>query len=133
MDNNNKKNNVMRRETNSYKDYDFDLEDFRKENQKLEKDVSYENYVKPVDTSVSAMVSRGIVADNSQLVYGEDLPPLSKMSLMELHKMKQIYSDKVQGLEADIKYQEEQYKKLQELKAQELKAQEVKDVEPKNE
>nr|DAU29220.1 MAG TPA: hypothetical protein [Microviridae sp.] len=128
MDNNNKKNNVMRRETNSYKDYDFDLEEFQKENQKLDKDIKYENYVKPVDTSVSAMVSRGIVADNSQLVYGEDIPPLSKMSLMELHKMKQMYSDKVQGLEADIKYQEENYKRLQELKAQELK-----DVEPKTE
>ena len=128
MDNNNKKNNVMRRETNSYKDYDFDLEEFQKENQKLDKDIKYENYVKPVDTSVSAMVSRGIVADNSHLVYGEDIPPLSKMSLMELHKMKQMYSDKVQGLEADIKYQEENYKRLQELKAQELK-----DVEPKTE
>lgn len=128
MDNNNKKNNVMRRETNSYKDYDFDLEEYQKENQKLDKDIKQENYVKPVDTSVSAMVSRGIVADNSQLVYGEDIPPLSKMSLMELHKMKQLYSDKVQGLEADIKYQEENYKRLQELKAQELK-----DVEPKTE
>lgn len=131
MDNNNKKNNVMRRETNSYKDYDFDLEEYQKENQKLDKDIKQEIYVKPVDTSVSAMVSRGIVADNSQLVYGEDIPPLSKMSLMELHKMKQLYSDKVQGLEADIKYQEENYKRLQELKAQELKAQELKDVEPK--
>ena len=128
MDNNNKKNNVMRRETNSYKDYDFDLEEYQKENQKLDKDIKRETYVKPVDTSVSAMVSRGIVADNSQLVYGEDIPPLSKMSLMELHKMKQLYSDKVQGLEADIKYQEENYKRLQELKAQELK-----DVEPKTE
>lgn len=128
MDNNNKKNNAMRRETNSYKDYDFDLEEFQKENQKLDKNIKQETYVKPVDTSVSAMVSRGIVADNSQLVYGEDIPPLSKMSLMELHKMKQLYSDKVQGLEADIKYQEENYKRLQELKAQELK-----DVEPKNE
>ena len=128
MDNNNKKNNVMRRETNSYKDYDFDLEEYQKENQKLDKDIKQENYVKPVDTSVSAMVSRGIVADNSQLVYGEDIPPLSKMSLMELHKMKQLYSDKVQGLEADIKYQEENYKRLQELKVQELK-----DVEPKTE
>ena len=126
----------MRREINSYKDYDFDLEEYQKENQKLDKDIKQENYVKPVDTSVSAMVSRGIVADNSQLVYGEDIPPLSKMSLMELHKMKQLYSDKVQGLEADIKYQEENYKRLQELKAQELKAQELKaqelkDVEPK--
>lgn len=128
MDNNNKKNNVMRRETNSYKDYDFDLEEYQKENQKLDKDIKQETYVKPVDTSVSAMVSRGIVADNSQLVYGEDIPPMSKMSLMELHKMKQLYSDKVQGLEADIKYQEENYKRLQELKAQELK-----DVEPKTE
>ncbi|WMC01563.1 hypothetical protein [Microvirus D_HF34_23] len=128
MDNNNKKNNVMRRETNSYKDYEFDLEEYQKENQKLDKDIKQENYVKSVDTSVSAMVSRGIVADNSQLVYGEDVPPLSKMSLMELHKMKQLYSDKVQGLEADIKYQEENYKRLQELKAQELK-----DVEPKTE
>ena len=126
MDNNNKKNNVMRRETNSYKDYDFDLEEYQKENQKLDKDIKQENYVKPVDTSVSAMVSRGIVADNSQLVYGEDIPPMSKMSLMELHKMKQLYSDKVQGLEADIKFQEENYEKLQELKAQELKAQELK-------
>lgn len=116
----------MRRETNSYKDYDFDLEEYQKENQKLDKDIKQENYVKPVDTSVSAMVSRGIVADNSQLVYGEDIPPLSKMSLMELHKMKQLYSDKVQGLESDIKYQEENYKRLQELKAKELK-----DVEPK--
>lgn len=123
----------MRRETNSYKDYDFDLEEYQKENQKLDKDIKQENYVKPVDTSVSAMVSRGIVADNSQLVYGEDIPPMSKMSLMELHKMKQLYSDKVQGLEADIKYQEENYKRLQELKAQELKAQELKDVEPKTE
>ena len=121
----------MRRETNSYKDYDFDLEEYQKENQKLDKDIKQENYVKPVDTSVSAMVSRGIVADNSQLVYGEDIPPLSKMSLMELHKMKQLYSDKVQGLEADMKYHEENYKRLQELKAQELKAQELKDVEPK--
>lgn len=121
----------MRRETNSYKDYDFDLEEYQKENQKLDKDIKQENYVKPVDTSVSAMVSRGIVADNSKLVYGEDIPPLSKMSLMELHKMKQLYSDKVQGLEADIKYQEENYKRLQELKAQELEAQELKDVEPK--
>lgn len=118
----------MRRETNSYKDYDFDLEEYQKENQKLDKDIKQENYVKPVDTSVSAMVSRGIVADNSKLVYGEDIPPLSKMSLMELHKMKQLYSDKVQGLEADIKYQEENYKRLQELKAQELE-----DVKPKTE
>lgn len=123
----------MRRETNSYKDYDFDLEEYNKENQKLNKDVKQENYVKPVDTSVSAMVSRGIVADNSQLVYGEDIPPMSKMSLMELHKMKQAYADKVQLLESDIKYQEENYKRLQELKAQELKAQELKDVEPKTE
>ena len=128
----------MRRETNSYKDYDFDLEEFQKENQKLDKDIKQENYVKPVDTSVSAMVSRGIVADNSQLVYGEDIPPLSKMSLMELHKMKQLYSDKVQGLEADMKYHEENYKRIQELKAQELKAQELKaqeleDVKPKTE
>ncbi len=128
----------MRRETNSYKDYDFDLEEYQKENQKLDKDIEQENYVKPVDTSVSAMVSRGIVADNSQLVYGEDIPPMSKMSLMELHKMKQVYADKVQGLEADIKYHEENYKRLQELKAQELKAQELKaqelkDVEPKSE
>ena len=126
----------MRRETNSYKDYDFDLEEYQKENQKLDKDIKQENYVKPVDTSVSAMVSRGIVADNSQLVYGEDIPPMSKMSLMELHKMKQVYADKVQGLEADMKYHEENYKRLQELKAQELKAQELKaqelkDVEPK--
>ena len=116
----------MRRETNSYKDYDFDLEEYQKENQKLDKDIKQENYVKPVDTSVSEMVSRGIVADNSQLVYGEDIPPMSKMSLMELHKMKQVYADKVQGLEADMKYHEENYKRLQELKAQELK-----DVEPK--
>ena len=128
----------MRRETNSYKDYDFDLEEYQKENQKLDKDIKQENYVKPVDTSVSAMVSRGIVADNSQLVYGEDIPPMSKMSLMELHKMKQVYADKVQGLEADMKYHEENYKRLQELKAQELKAQELKaqelkDVEPKTE
>ena len=123
----------MRRETNSYKDYDFDLEEYQKENQKLDKDIKQETYVKPVDTSVSAMVSRGIVADNSQLVYGEDIPPMSKMSLMELHKMKQLYSDKVQGLEADMKYHEENYKRLQELKAQELKAQELKDVEPKTE
>ena len=118
MDNNNKKNNVMRRETNSYKDYDFDLEEYQKENQKLDKDIKQEKYVKPVDTSVSAMVSRGIVADNSQLVYGEDIPPMSKMSLMELHKMKQVYADKVQGLEADIKYQEENYKRIKELEAQ---------------
>ena len=126
MDNNNKKNNVMRRETNSYKDYDFDLEEYQKENQKLNEDVKYENYVKPVDTSVSAMVSRGIVADNSQLVYGEDIPPMSKMSLMELHKMKQVYADKVQGLEADIKYQEENYKRIKELEAKNS-------VEPKTE
>ena len=123
----------MRRETNSYKDYEFDLEEYQKENQKLDKDIKKENYVKSVDTSVSSMVSRGIVADNSQLVYGEDVPPLSKMSLMELHNMKQVYADKVQGLEADIKYHEENYKRLQELKAQELKAQELKDVEPKTE
>ena len=128
----------MRRETNSYKDYEFDLEEYQKEKQKLDKDIKQENYVKPVDTSVSAMVSRGIVADNSQLVYGEDIPPMSKMSLMELHKMKQVYADKVQGLEADMKYHEENYKRLQELKAQELKAQELKaqelkDVEPKTE
>ena len=126
MDNNNKKNNVMRRETNSYKDYDFDLEEYQKENQKLNEDVKYENYVKPVDTSVSAMVSRGIVADNSQLVYGEDIPPMSKMSLMELHKMKQVYADNVQGLEADIKYQEENYKRIKELEAKNS-------VEPKTE
>lgn len=118
----------MRRETNSYKDYDFDLEEYQKENQELDKNIKKEVYVKSVDTSVSAMVNRGIVADNSQLVYGEDIPPMSKMSLMELHKMKQVYADKVQGLEADIKYKEEQYKKLQELKAQELK-----EVEPKTE
>ena len=116
----------MRRETNSYKDYDFDLEEYQKENQKLDKDIKQENYVKPVDTSVSAMVSRGIVADNSQLVYGEDIPPMSKMSLMELHKMKQAYADKVQGLEADIKYQEENYKRIKELEAKNS-------VEPKTE
>ena len=103
----------MRRKTNSFKDYEFDIEKYQEEQENVMKDIDIEQpvYVKPVDTSVSAMVARGIVADNSQLVYGEDIPPMSKMSLMELHKMKQVYADKVQGLEADIKYQEEQYKK----------------------
>ena len=101
----------MRRKTNSFKDYEFDIEKYQEEQEELIKDFEQPVYVKPVDTSVSAMVSRGVLADNSQLVYGEDIPPMSKMSLMELHKMKQVYADKVQGLEADIKYQEEQYKK----------------------
>lgn len=101
----------MKRDNSSFKNDDFDLEKYQKEQEELLKDVEQPVYVKSVDTSVSAMVARGALADNSQLVYGEDIPPMSKMSLMELHKIKKLYADKVQGLEADIKYQEEQYKK----------------------
>ena len=115
----------MRRETNSYKDYDFDLEKYRKEQRELFKDNDNEVYVKPVDTSVSSLVQRGVVADNSKLVYGEDLPPMSKLSLMELHKMKQSMADNIQYLEADL---ENKKKMMEQLQAVEP----VEPVEPKD-
>lgn len=103
----------MRREENSFKDYDFDLEKYQKEQRELFKNSENEVYVKSVDTSVSALVQRGVVADNSKLVYGEDLPPMSKFSLMELHKMKQSMADNIQYLEADLEKQKEMMKQLE--------------------
>lgn len=103
----------MRREENSFKDYDFDFEKYLKEQRELFKNSENEVYVKPVDTSVSALVQRGVVADNSKLVYGEDLPPMSKLSLMELHKMKQSMADNIQYLEADLEKQKEMMKQLE--------------------
>jgi hypothetical protein len=113
MDNNNKKNNTMRRESNSFKDYDFDLKKYQEEQRELLKPKEDEVYVKPVDTSVSALVQRGVVADNSKLVYGEDLPPMSKMSLMELHKMKQSMADNIQYLEADLESKKKMMEQLE--------------------
>ena len=115
----------MRREENSFKDYDFDLEKYQKEQRELLKPQEEEVYVKPVDTSVSALVQRGVVADNSKLVYGEDLPPMSKLSLMELHKMKQSMADNIQYLEADL---ENKKKMMEQLQAVEP----VEPVEPKD-
>lgn len=115
----------MRRETNSYKDYDFDLEKYQKEQRELLKDNDNEVYVKPVDTSVSSLVQRGVVADNSKLVYGEDLPPMSKMSLMELHKMKQSMADNIQYLEADLEKRRDMMKQLEAVEP-------VEPVEPKD-
>ena len=115
----------MRREENSFKDYDFDLKKYQEEQRELLKDNDNEVYVKPVDTSVSSLVQRGVVADNSKLVYGEDLPPMSKMSLMELHKMKQSMADNIQYLEADL---ENKKKMMEQLQAVEP----VEPVEPKD-
>ena len=119
----------MRRESNSFKDYDFDLKKYQEEQIELLKPQESEVYVKPVDTSVSALVQRGVVADNSKLVYGEDLPPMSKMSLMELHKMKQSMADNIQYLEADLEKQKELMKKLETVETVEV----VENVEPKEE
>lgn len=113
----------MRRESNSFKDYDFDLEKYQKEQEKLI-NVNAPVYVKPVDTSVSSMVNRGIVPDNNGLVYGEDIPPMSKMSLMEIHKMKQSMSANIQYLEADLERQKEMMKQLEDVEP-------VEPVEPK--
>ena len=103
----------MRREENSFKDYDFDLKKYQEEQRELLQPKEKEVYVKPVDTSVSALVQRGVVSDNSKLVYGEDLPPMSKMSLMELHKMKQSMADNIQYLEADLEKQKEMMKQIE--------------------
>ena len=103
----------MRRESNSFKDYDFDLKKYQEEQRELLKPKEDEVYVKPVDTSVSALVQRGVVADNSKLVYGEDLPPMSKMSLMELHKMKQSMADNIQYLEADLESKKKMMEQLE--------------------
>lgn len=118
----------MRRETNSYKDYDFDLKKYQEEQRELLKPKEDEVYVKPVDTSVSALVQRGVVADNSKLVYGEDLPPMSKLSLMELHKMKQSMADNIQYLESDLERQKEMMKQLEVVEKVENE-----NVEPKEE
>lgn len=114
----------MKRESNSFKDYDFDLAKSQEEQVKNMPEVPV--YVKPVDTSVSNMVNRGIVPDNSGLVYGEDIPPLSKMSLMEIHKMKQSMSANIEYLEADLEKQREMMKQLEAVEA-------VENVEPKEE
>lgn len=114
----------MRRESNSFKDYDFDLKKYKEEQRELFKPQEDEVYVKPVDTSVSALVQRGVVADNSKLVYGEDLPPMSKMSLMELHKMKQSMSANIEYLEADLQRQKDIMKQLEAVEP-------VEPVEPK--
>lgn len=103
----------MKRESNSFKDYDFDLKKYQEEQRELLKDNDNEVYVKPVDTSVSSLVQRGVVADNSKLVYGEDLPPMSKLSLMELHKMKQSMADNIQYLESDLERKKEMMKQLE--------------------
>jgi hypothetical protein len=116
----------MRREENSFKDYDFDLKKYQEEQRELLQPKEKEVYVKPVDTSVSALVQRGVVSDNSKLVYGEDLPPMSKMSLMELHKMKQSMADNIQYLEADL---ESKKKMMEQLEVVEN----VENVEPKEE
>lgn len=122
----------MRREENSFKDYDFDLKKYLKkyqeEQRELLKPQEDEVYVKPVDTSVSALVQRGVVADNSKLVYGEDLPPMSKLSLMELHKMKQSMADNIQYLEADL---ENKKKMMEQLEV--VEKVENENVEPKEE
>ena len=103
----------MKRESNSFKDYDFDLKKYQEEQRELFKNSESEVYVKPVDTSVSSLVQRGVVADNSKLVYGEDLPPMSKMSLMELHKMKQSMADNIQYLEADLESKKKMMEQLE--------------------
>ena len=118
----------MRRQENSFKDYDFDLKKYQEEQRELFKNSESEVYVKSVDTSVSALVQRGVVADNSKLVYGEDLPPMSKMSLMELHKMKQSMADNIQYLEADLEKQKEMMKQLEVVEKVENE-----NVEPKEE
>ena len=118
----------MKRESNSFKDYDFDLKKYQEEQRELLKPKEDEVYVKPVDTSVSALVQRGVVADNSKLVYGEDLPPMSKMSLMELHKMKQSMADNIQYLEADL---ENKKKMMEQLEV--VEKVENENVEPKEE
>ena len=118
----------MRREENSFKDYDFDLKKYQEEQRELLKPKEDEVYVKPVDTSVSALVQRGVVADNSKLVYGEDLPPMSKMSLMELHRMKQSMADNIQYLEADL---ENKKKMMEQLEV--VEKVENENVEPKEE
>ena len=127
MDNNNKKKENMKRESNSFKDYDFDLAKYQEEQKELLKTSESEVYVKSVDTSVSSLVQRGVVADNSKLVYGEDLPPMSKMSLMELHKMKQSMADNIQYLEADLEKQKEMMKQLEAVE----NVENVENVEPK--
>uniref|UniRef100_A0AAU8B8J9 Uncharacterized protein n=1 Tax=Dulem virus 208 TaxID=3145685 RepID=A0AAU8B8J9_9VIRU len=109
----------MKREVNSYKDYDFDLEKYAEEQKKLASLSGIEDeevYVKPVDTSVSGMVARGIVADNSQLVYGEDLPPLAGASLMDLHKMKKDIAGRISFMESDLKSQKENLKNQEQEK-----------------
>ena len=118
----------MRREENSFKDYDFDLKKYQEEQRELLKPQEDEVYVKPVDTSVSALVQRGVVADNSKLVYGEDLPPMSKLSLMELHKMKQSMADNIQYLEADLENKKKMMEKLEVVEKVENE-----NVEPKEE
>ncbi len=117
----------MKRESNSFKDYDFDLAKYQEEQKELLKTSESEVYVKSVDTSVSSLVQRGVVADNSKLVYGEDLPPMSKMSLMELHKMKQSMADNIQYLEADLEKQKEMMKQLEAVE----NVENVENVEPK--
>lgn len=117
----------MKRESNSFKDYDFDLKKYQEEQRELFKNSESEVYVKPVDTSVSSLVQRGVVADNSKLVYGEDLPPMSKMSLMELHKMKQSMADNIQYLEADLEKQKEMMKQIEAVE----NVENVENVEPK--
>ena len=109
----------MRREDNSsFRNYDFDVEKFQEDNKIEVKEV----YVKPVDTSVAGLISRGAVAD-ADLNYSEDLPPMDKMDLMEFHKMKQGNKDNVARLE----HMEKLERELEEMKKRELEN----NIEPK--
>ena len=57
------------------------------------------NYVKPVDTKVSSLVDRGVIPNNESLFYGEDVPPMSNLSIMELKKMVDSQKQSVEQLQ----------------------------------
>lgn len=104
----------MKREQNSFKDYEFNLDEYNTELQSQTDEELDEVYVKPVDTSISSLVARGVVPDNNTLFYDETAPPLANMSLMELTKLKQDYKNRIGEMESNLKYQDELFKKQNE-------------------
>lgn len=57
------------------------------------------NYVLPVDTKVSSLVARGVIPNNENLFYGEDVPPMSNLSIMDLKKMVDSQKQSVEQLQ----------------------------------
>lgn len=110
----------MRRTNNSsFRNYDFNLEKYQEENKVEETEV----YVKPVDTTVAGLLSRGVVP--SELDYSTDVPAMDNMNLMDFHRLKKENAGNVEHLE----YLEKREREYEAKQKQELENK----VEPKTE